>query len=470
MNLIQYKFNSKSVIINTLFVLFFIISIVSINPTFPYYLHPHDRLFVYVILAIIAVFYIHNTVMLPFLIEKKNSIEYKKYILVVLPFFIVTLLCLYRFHEFNKSYIWTINYKNLFTERELSKFIMLVIIPVGLSVLFSFFYSIFFLNKRMRLVFVEFLVNTIIVSLLYGISIDADQGASILLLTITLLLFYTTVFHTTSIRIKDNNKKKFWKHIFLATVLSYLVYYLVFLMLSKKHGTIPYYIVLTILITQFIAYIYGFIRLKIINKEKILTLQLGKKSSELDLLKSQVNPHFLFNSLNILYGTALEENATKTAQSTARLASLIRYMQEDIAKDVIPLKNEIKYIEDYIAIQKIRCSVEPEVELKIKRVKNHKISPGLLIPFIENAFKYGIDPSSNSKLEVAVICNEDSISFKCVNSYKDDFKTYQKERGFGIGIKNTKQRLDLVYPKKHTLSIKKGMDVFTVKLTINVSK
>ena len=215
-----------------------------------------------------------------------------------------------------------------------------------------------------------------------------------------------------------------------------------------------------------ISFVYGYLILKIKLQESFFNLKLSAKESELQLLKSQVNPHFLFNTLNTLYATALEEQAPKTAESTAKLASLLRYMQEDINKEFIPLENEIKYVQDYIAIQKLRCSVTPQIETKFENIDNKVISPGLLIPFVENAFKYGIDPSKPSKLKVSVICDEDTIHFECVNSYDDNFETYYKEQGFGIGIKNAKQRLELVYPKKHQLEVKKENNIFSVTLSV----
>ena len=215
---------------------------------------------------------------------------------------------------------------------------------------------------------------------------------------------------------------------------------------------------------------YSYVRLKLINDQLIFNLKLGAKDSELQLLKSQVNPHFLFNTLNTLYATALEENAPKTAESTAKLANLLRYMQNDINKDFIPLENEIKYLEDYITIQKLRCEIEPQIETKFSNFENHQISPGLLIPFVENAFKYGIDPTKPSKLKVSVICDETTIHFKCVNSYDDNSKTYYKERGFGIGITNTRQRLELVYAKKHIFEIVKENKMFSVNISINTKQ
>ncbi|MEC3908226.1 sensor histidine kinase [Tamlana sp. 2201CG12-4] len=220
------------------------------------------------------------------------------------------------------------------------------------------------------------------------------------------------------------------------------------------------------LVIWIVSFLYAYTRERINEKDS----KLKSKESELQLLKSQVNPHFLFNTLNTLYSTALEENASRTAESTAKLANLIRYMQEDIIKDFIPLENEVKYLQDYIVIQKLRCAIIPEIDLQFSKIENHNISPGLFIPFVENAFKYGIDPSKPSKLSVSVNCIENIINFRCVNSYDENFKTYYKERGFGIGIKNAKERLELVYPKKHTLEVKKEKNMFLVKLSINIAE
>jgi sensor histidine kinase YesM len=89
---------------------------------------------------------------------------------------------------------------------------------------------------------------------------------------------------------------------------------------------------------------------------------------------------------------------------------------------------------------------------------------------VENAFKYGIDPTKPSKLKVSVICDETTIHFKCVNSYDDNSKTYYKERGFGIGITNTRQRLELVYAKKHIFEIVKENKMFSVNISINTKQ
>lgn len=218
------------------------------------------------------------------------------------------------------------------------------------------------------------------------------------------------------------------------------------------------------------SFLYGFIHLKINASEQSFNLKIGAKESELKLLKSQVNPHFLFNTLNTLYAVSLKEDATKTGEGIAKLASLIRYMQEDINKEFIPLENEIRYLKDYISIQKLRCEIIPNIELDIQKIEDYRISPGLLIPFVENAFKYGIDPSKPSTLKLSISCDKNKINFSCLNSYDEEYQVYHKEKGFGIGIKNAKQRLTLVYPKKHTFEIKKENNIFSVNISINTKK
>jgi sensor histidine kinase YesM len=287
-----------------------------------------------------------------------------------------------------------------------------------------------------------------------------------------LLLFAGFFYFNALVFVKELFREKSIEKYLLLVFLSFIlvlagtasIYGLDILMRNKYENVFNIGIFFFILFS--LSLIYGYIRLKMKADETVFSLKLRAKESELNLLKSQVNPHFLFNTLNTLYATALEEQAPKTAESTAKLANLIRYMQNDIQKDFIPLQNEIKYLEDYITIQKLRCEVPPEITTSFKNIEDKIISPGLLIPFVENAFKYGIDPTIQSELAVSVICNEQTIHFECTNSYEDEFAKFDREQGFGIGIKNTRKRLELVYPKTHTLSITKTKNIFSVKLSI----
>ena len=167
-----------------------------------------------------------------------------------------------------------------------------------------------------------------------------------------------------------------------------------------------------------------------------------------------------------MYATALKENAPKTAESVAKLANLIRYMQNDIDKDFILLENEINYVKDYISIQKLRLAIAPKTITTFEVDEGATISPGLLIPLVENAFKYGIHPTKTSIITISITTKERQISFYCENQYDENLKIHQMNEGFGIGIENVKKRLQLIYPKQHTFEILKENNIFSVQLTI----
>ncbi|WP_197056149.1 sensor histidine kinase [Flavobacterium gilvum] len=426
-------------------------------------------------------------VLIPIKLEERNNGKYLWYTLGCI--FVFTILELRFFsaimirHADPSHNIFGIDTRNLFHLKQLINVFAAISIPLIIIGVLSFFHALSVYGKKKLLPYLEILFHTIILLGIFTFSVLMPQMRTkeILVTSFTLIVFYTHAFLITPVLITEKKKLKYG---FLLIVLcaSYYVFMIKVFGIPKfdqETGnpasyenifSLIFIISCILFMTLFLSFIYGYSRLKIIAKEKSFDLKLGAKESELNLLKSQVNPHFLFNSLNTLYATALTENAPKTGESIAKLASLIRYMQEDINKDFIPLENEIKYLQDYIAIQKLRCAVEPQVETHFENFENHSISPGLLIPFVENAFKYGIDPSKASKLEVSVYCDDNRITFECVNSYDEDYKTYYKEQGFGIGIENAKQRLELVYPKKHTFEIVKENNIFSVKIVINTSK
>lgn len=456
-------FNYKRITVNILFLLLFASIIIQINPDFPLFYNGILRFVTYIIISGAAVFYIHSLVLLPILEQESNKGKYKNYAFGIAIIYFLLL-----------SIFWIANQGNLgdsiFVLRSDSLIESTLILfalsgfPLLISIFLSYAYGAIFLGKKVVLQFLEFFVNLIIMGLLCTIFIpDGKINALITLITI-FTIFYTGAFYTTPLMLKKQQRKIFWLSIFVMSTIYILVMYNVFA--SHRTPEMIFIFFGILCLVHMLSFIYGHIRIKIIAREKIFTLKLGAKDSELKLLKSQVNPHFLFNTLNTLYATALEEKASKTAESTAKLANLIRYMQEDINKDFIPLENEIKYLKDYINIQNLRCAIQPKVETKFVNIGNHKISPGLLIPFVENAFKYGIDPSKPSNLIVTVNCTDHEIQFYCENTFDENYKTYEKEQGFGIGIKNAKQRLELIYPKKHTFEIVKEKNVFSVKIII----
>lgn len=476
-----FKFNRKTIV----HAIVLIVSIFSLYVTADNVLKHYESLlqggFYDAVLFVFTIYFI-ALVIIPLLFK-----NWKKYLYIAISFIVFYSLLLGWMRAIRRSSLVMLR-KGIFTEA-LEYFTLdsvlnlsLTLIPMGVM---GLFYYVFVMDweKLKRGFFqknTERIINAIVVVLIMlyvSIMPAGTKTDELLFVSFFILFFYINSFYITPILFISKNKLRYAFITVLWFVTLYTIFFSIIYLLDQplakefviQEISSPSIYMLRLGVMVFIpnfltSFAYGYIRIKIKKQDKILEA----KESELSLLKSQVNPHFLFNTLNTLYSTALEENAPKTAESTAKLASLIRYMQEDINKDFIPLENEIKYLQDYITIQKLRCAVEPEIETKFNSIENHKISPGLLIPFVENAFKYGINPSKKSKLFVSVICNENTIYFECINSYDENFKTYYKEQGFGIGIKNAKERLELVYPKKHTVEIKKESNIFSVKINITI--
>lgn len=218
------------------------------------------------------------------------------------------------------------------------------------------------------------------------------------------------------------------------------------------------------------SFIYFFIKRRINDLELTGFSLYRKKEAELAQLRSQVNPHFLFNTLNTLYAFALKEGSEKTAECIAKLANLMRFMLDDMEKESILLQREVSYIQDYVKLQSIRSAVEHDISITVKigEENGYSIAPMLLIPFVENAFKHGMNPNKVSQLRIDITAKDHKIQFVIENSVDENFETYYKEKGFGIGIENVKSRLKYIYPDRHNISIAKTVDKFMVILTIDV--
>ena len=442
--------------------------------------YPYFRWNIYTVPVFIISFYVHTFLFLPILIKRKKV---RNYILLAISLLIVFTL-IYSWLEAVRSCEITLRFDEKqsvpldFFLRDnwvssIFTWLFFSSIPfVTISLLY--YISILDVNEQKQILsskFTELFVNIVLISSMFSIvlvnGVKYKNTINLFLLGVLSLFFYINTFFITPILLRDKNTKSYLLFTILLFTLFISSFKSILAMANIEIGLLTKENTLAIVFLFFVIFMFSFIYAYFRNKLKTQNQKLGAKDSELKLLKSQVNPHFLFNTLNTLYGTALEENASKTAESTAKLANLIRYMQEDINKDFIPLENEIKYLQDYIIIQELRCAIKPQIETEFKNIQNHNISPGLLIPFVENAFKYGIDPSKSSKLSVSIICDEKTINFKCINSYDENFKTYYKEQGFGIGIKNAKQRLELVYPKKHTFKVVKENHTFSVYFSID---
>lgn len=476
----------RKILVSTVFLILFMFLLVALTPDFHSYFVAGIRYSTYLYLAGVSLFFIHNLILIPLILEEHNSRKYLLQTLGCFSIFGIIELILFSSMLTGRpvNNIFGINPSNLFNLEQLLKISAAICIPLLIIGLLSIFYILLIYGLNKITAYLELIVHIVILMVLFIFAVHSPdvRTKEVLGISIAVLVFYTNTFLITPLLRKDQNKLIYGTGLIGLCV----VYFLIQLLVIKTFGFIQFDPdtgdritngkliqmvfsapnIFILFITMFLSFVYGYLRITTKAEEKLFKLNLGKKESELHLLKSQVNPHFLFNALNLLYATSLTENAEKTSESIIKLASLIRYMQEDIDKDFIPLENEVKYVQDYIAIQKLRCAVEPQIETSFVHLENHYISPGLFIPFIENSFKYGIDPSKPSKLTVSVNCDQRNIYFLCENSYNEEFKAYYKEQGFGIGIKNARQRLELVYPNKHTFEINKENNTFSVKISI----
>ncbi|MBS1593733.1 MAG: histidine kinase [Bacteroidetes bacterium] len=200
-------------------------------------------------------------------------------------------------------------------------------------------------------------------------------------------------------------------------------------------------------------------------EQRTRSIETEQLRTELAFLHMQINPHFLFNSLNTIYGLSLKksDNAPK---AVLKLSQLMRYMIEENGHDLVPLDQEINYLNNYIEIQKMRSSAAVQVTFDVTGdTSTAMIAPMLMMPFVENAFKYGISNSAPSPIALTLTVNRDSIIFIVANKKFD----YLERHSSGIGIANVQRRLDLLYPGKHELDIRDHTDTYSLSLKILLS-
>lgn len=212
---------------------------------------------------------------------------------------------------------------------------------------------------------------------------------------------------------------------------------------------------------------------KLAGNQEITHLKtaLGRSTADLDFLRSQINPHFLFNALNTLYGTALQESAERTAEGVQRLGDMMRFMLQENMQEKILLVREIDYLNNYIALQKLRTQTSPDITI-VLQIEEHvnalQIAPMLLIPFIENAFKHGISLREPSHINISLQTKENTLYFDVHNSIHPKVVNDTEKYNNGIGLENVKQRLTLLYPNKHELVIRESAKDFFIHLTIQL--
>jgi hypothetical protein len=214
----------------------------------------------------------------------------------------------------------------------------------------------------------------------------------------------------------------------------------------------------------FLAVSFFSIILKISNRLK--QTEKEKLNSELLYLRSQINPHFLFNTLNSIYSLAIDKS-DYTATAIVKLSGMMRYVVSETNHDFVSLEKEISYIGDYIELQKIRFDKVTTVSFEVTgELYSKKIAPLILIPFIENAFKFGVNPELESKIEISVEIIENELTLTVKNN-KVNFQVDQANKS-GLGIENAKTRLKLLYPNNHTLVFRENENEFFIRLMLKL--
>ncbi|MBO9203576.1 MULTISPECIES: sensor histidine kinase [Niastella] len=193
-----------------------------------------------------------------------------------------------------------------------------------------------------------------------------------------------------------------------------------------------------------------------------------KAETELSFLKSQINPHFLFNSLNTIYFLIDKQN-TEARTTLLQMSDLLRYQLYDCNNPTIEIEKEVHYLQDYVRLQELRKDKQYEVGIEVgDQVKGFLITPLLLIPFVENAFKH-LSHYSHEKNFIRVnLQRQNGTLTLTVENSKDDQPRNTEPTG-GIGLSNVRRRLELLYPGRHTLQIKNEVHTFKIELNLQIS-
>ena len=226
---------------------------------------------------------------------------------------------------------------------------------------------------------------------------------------------------------------------------------------------------LMLLISATISTMISFVKRWKDEEQKKTEIEKEKVETELAYLKQQINPHFLFNILNSIYSLTLEV-PTPASDAILKLSSMLRYMLYSTRQGKVSLQEEVQVISDYIELQKLRLDNRTRISLSIEGpIDKFNIEPMLLIPIIENAFKYGVNTIMDSFIKIDLRISEiGSLHFDVVNKIVVDNKKNNKNSG--IGIKNIRRRLDLIYGKNYTFGTAELNGIFRVALSLKLQK
>lgn len=325
-----------------------------------------------------------------------------------------------------------------------------------------------------------------------GGSIKQMEWLEAIFLTIFVLLFFTFIFYIFTL-IAQLFYTFFFRYILQKSNVSYIILFVIWLMImyrifweglfysfehssifsNKKTYTLKDYheSVASVFSYFFLLFIvaYGLIKNFVKNSKEQAELITQKSNAEIQALKAQINPHFLFNILNNLYGTAIVEESPRTAEGIQQLSGIMRHVVEGTKNERISAEKEVQFLYDFVELNKMRIPKRDNIRININidwDEQPTQIAPLLVIPYIENAFKYGISITQESFIDLNFKIHDQKLSFSCRNSIIKQFD--KLEVGTSTGIENTQRRLALNYPHKHSLRISNENNIFEVSLEVNL--
>lgn len=200
------------------------------------------------------------------------------------------------------------------------------------------------------------------------------------------------------------------------------------------------------------------------SRQQRKSLEQEKLAAELAFLKSQINPHFLFNSLNNIYALAYKKS-DRTADAILKLSEMMRYMLDGGNGDKVSLQDELDYLQNYIDLQRLRSGDSVYVDMKVDIDRDdYQIMPLLLITFLENAFKHGVFTDEEKPVRILMVASKGRLHVKVENSKSHD----NKDKTSGIGLNNLQRRLELGYPTKYTLDVTDSDNYYTSELFLYI--
>jgi LytS/YehU family sensor histidine kinase len=192
-----------------------------------------------------------------------------------------------------------------------------------------------------------------------------------------------------------------------------------------------------------------------------------KLAVELDLLKSKLNPHFLFNTLNNI-DSLIHQNTEEASAALIRLSEMMRYLTYETSSEVVTLNKEVDYIRNFIELYRIRIKTPEDIRFKEEGDLNIKIAPALFVPLIENAFKFASYRTKKPCVEIHLISEKGIVTFKISNCFEIN-SNYQGSGDSGFGLINLRKRLSIIYPGKHSLIIDQVDSLYNVELIIDTN-